>query len=285
MKNRPPKDMASSVRQRLLNISKRRHIDYQWLLTRYGLERFLYRLSQSKHRETFVLKGALLFLVWDENTYRPTRDADLLGKGDHSLPHLKNVFQEIFSVEVADDGIIFDFKTVKAAIIKEDQEYEGIRVTFEGKLGRAKIPMQVDIGFGDTVSPAPQQIKFPTLLDFSAPIIKAYPPETVIAEKFQAMVQLGIANSRMKDFYDVWFILTNMSIDNDSLKVAIEKTFKRRKTELPKSLPFSLSDGFFLDSDKQNQWNAFLNKNNFSTKVDLQTVILKIRHLLPLGLD
>jgi len=261
MKKNPPKNIASSVRQKLLNISKQRNIDYQLLLTRYGLERFLYRLSQSRHKETFVLKGALLFLVWDKGTYRPTRDADLLGKGEHSLPHIKQVFQEICSVDVPDDGIIFYPDTVESLLIKEDQEYEGVRVIFTGKLTEAKIPMQVDIGFGDAVSPAPKQIEFPTLLDFHAPFIKAYPRETVVSEKFQAMVQLGVANSRTKDFYDIWIISEQFSFESKLLTEAIRKTFECRKTVIPSDLPFAFTPEFYENPTKQAQWKAFIQKN------------------------
>lgn len=261
MKNNEPKNMASSVRQRLLNISKERNMDYQLLLRRYGLERFLYRLSQSGYKDTFILKGALLFLVWDELTSRPTRDADLLGKGDNSLVHLKKVFQEICRVEVPDDGVVFHSDTIDAALIKEDQEYEGVRITFAGQLTEAKIPIQVDIGFGDAVSPAPKEIEFPTLLDFNAPVIQAYPRETVIAEKFQAMVHLGFTNSRMKDFYDIWIMSERFSFDGKLLAESMRKTFDRRKTAIPSEMPFAFTSQFYEDPSKQAQWQAFIRKN------------------------
>ncbi len=261
MINPARKNIASSVRQRLLNFSKKHKIDYQLLLIRYGLERFLYRLSQSNYKEIFVLKGALLFLVWDKNTYRPTRDADFLGKGDNSLPHLKQVIQQICTAEVTDDGVVFHPETVKAIHIKEDQEYEGVRITFDGNLSEAKIPIQIDIGFGDTISPDPQQILFPTLLEFNAPILKAYPRETVISEKFQAMVQLGIANSRMKDFYDIWIMSERFQFEGESLSTAMQKTFDQRKTTVPSKPPFAFTAEFYNDPDKQIQWQAFIRKN------------------------
>lgn len=270
------------MRQRLLNLSKERNADYQLLLTRYSLERFLYRLAQSSHKETFVLKGALLFLTWDQNTYRPTRDADFLGKGDNSLSHLKQVFQEVCSTEVEEDGMRFYPETVEVLRIKEDQEYEGVRVTLEGKLTEAKIPIQVDIGFGDSIWPAPQKITFPTLLDFTAPIIKAYPRETVVSEKFQAMVQLGIANSRMKDFYDIWVISKTFPFAGEALATAVQKTFDRRKTEIPIETPFALTPEFYQDSGKQAQWQAFLRKNKLAAgeSIVFEEVIRQIQNFI-----
>lgn len=282
MKMEKPKNIAPSVRQRLLNISKERKEDFGLILTRYALERFLFRLGESQHKKTFILKGALLFLTWNENTYRPTRDADLLGHGDNSLSHLKKVFQEICALSVPDDGIFYFSDTVEIIRLKEDQEYQGARVTFLSKLTEAKIPMQIDVGFGDVISPAPREIKFPTLLEFSPPKIRAYPPETVIAEKLQAMVLLGIANSRMKDFYDIWLLSKQFPFEGTLLSQAIQKTFERRKTPLPSELPFALTSEFYDVPVKQSQWKAFIRKNKLlpHEEIEFSTVISHIKIFL-----
>lgn len=252
------------MRQRLLNIAKEKKEDFQLILTRYALERILFRLGESKYRETFILKGAFLFLIWEESIHRPTRDVDLLGKGDNSLQQLEGVFREICELPVSDDGISLFPNTVKAEKIKEDQEYEGARVTFQAKLGAARIPIQIDVGFGDTVSPKPHEVDFPTLLDFTPPHIRAYPPETVVAEKFQALVQLGMANSRMKDFYDIWIISQRFKFEREVLEQAVLKTFERRRTPLPSGIPQALTPEFTDDPSKQAQWKAFLRKNKLS---------------------
>lgn len=282
MTKKNPKDIASSVRQRLLNIANEKKEDFQLILTRYALERILFRLGQSKYNETFILKGAFLFLIWEEAVHRPTRDIDLLGKGDNSIHQLAEIFKDICVLAVPDDGIQLSPETVKAEKIKEDQEYEGARVTFQAKLGAARIPIQIDVGFGDTVSPKPHEVDFPTLLDFAPPHIRAYPPETVVAEKFQAMVQLGMANSRMKDFYDIWIISQRFKFEREVLAQAIRKTFERRRTPLPSETPQALTPEFTSDSVKQTQWKAFLRKNKLSIKhePDLAFVADHIKNFL-----
>ncbi|MBU4484968.1 nucleotidyl transferase AbiEii/AbiGii toxin family protein [bacterium] len=285
MTKKNPKNIALSVRQRLLNLAKEKREDFQLILIRYALERILFRLGQSKHRETFILKGAFLFLVWEEAVHRPTRDVDLLGKGDNSLHKLEEIFREICTQPVPDDGIQLFSETVKAERIKENQEYEGARVTFLAKLGKARIPIQVDVGFGDTVSPKPHDVQFPTLLDFTPPNIRAYPPETVVAEKFQALVQLGMANSRMKDFYDIWVISQRFEFSGNVLSQSIQRTFERRRTPLPSETPLALTHEFTKDPAKQIQWKAFLRKNKLITdhEPELSFVADHIKNfLLPL---
>ena len=261
MKNKTPKNISASIRQRLLNISKEKKEDFGLVLTRYALERFLYRLGKSSYKKSFILKGALLFWVWGENSYRPTRDADFLAHGDDSLDHLKKVIQEMCTIEVSDDGMFYLANTVQVLRLKEGEEYQGARVTFVGKLTEAKIAMQIDIGFGDVVTPKPKEITYPTLLKIEPPTLKAYPQETVISEKLQAMVMLGIANSRMKDFYDIWLMSNQFAFDGALLSEAIQKTFERRKTEIPKKLPFALTAEFYDTPIKQSQWSAFIQKN------------------------
>ena len=198
-----PRNLAASVRQRLLNIAKRNGEAFDLVLTRYALERLLYRLGNSRYHNQFLLKGAMLFAVRGGAPHRPTRDLDLLGFGPNDLPQVQAVFQNICQVPVEPDGLKFLPDTVRVSEIREDQEYQGVRLPFDAKLENAIIPIQVDIGYGDAVTPAPQEISYPTLLEFPAPQLRAYPIYTVVAEKFQALVLLGIANSRMKDFYDI----------------------------------------------------------------------------------
>ena len=219
--------MAASVRGRLLKLSRERREEFHGLLTRYALERLLYRLGLSGHREQFVLKGAMLFPLWKSEPHRPTRDLDLLGKGNPTIAHLEQVFGEVCRVSAGEDGIQFLPDTVVGVQIREDQVYEGVRIRLVARLAGATIPLQIDIGFGDVVTPAPTEVEYPTILDFPPPRLQAYPRETVIAEKLQAMVTLGIANSRMKDFYDVWVLAQSFAFEGDLLCRAIQATFAR----------------------------------------------------------
>ncbi len=260
MTQKPLKDVAASVRQRLLNRSRERHEDFQLTLIYYGLERLMYRLSRSSYRDRFVLKGAMLFSVWSETPHRATRDLDLLGRGDREVSSLVREFQEICRTPVEDDGLTFLAESIVGEEIQEGDEYQGVRLSFEARLGVARIPIQVDIGFGDAVVPKPEVLDYPTLLDFPAPRLLAYPQETVIAEKFQSMVELGIANSRMKDFFDLWFLAKQFDFRGDSLSKAIRSTFERRKTSLPTRPPVCLTVDFSGDRDKQAQWNGFLKR-------------------------
>jgi predicted nucleotidyltransferase component of viral defense system len=187
----------------LERIAKQRRDALDLILTQYGLERFLYRLSQSKYRDHFLLKGALLFSLWYDAPHRPTRDADFLALRSTDLQHLGEVFQSICLTPVEPDGLEFKAETVRLHEIREHQRYQGIRANLLAMLGNARIPLQIDVGFGDAVTPAANAVAFPALLDFPAPHVSTYPKETVVAEKLEAMVQLGLANSRMKDFYDV----------------------------------------------------------------------------------
>lgn len=233
------------------------------MLTRYGIERMLYRLAQISDGSRFVLKGAVLFYVWDGAPHRPTRDLDLLGQGIGTAEALIPIFRAACDVAVEPDGLVFDADSVATEPIRETQEYGGVRLTLLARLGAARIPLQVDIGFGDAITPAPEVIAFPTLLDFPAPHIRVYPPETVVAEKLQAMVALGMANSRMKDFYDLWTLAETREFDGGMLVQAIAATFARRGTPLPVDEPTALSVVFAADLDKQTQWRAFLRRSGF----------------------
>jgi predicted nucleotidyltransferase component of viral defense system len=273
-----PRNIGASVRQRLLNLAHARGQPMELLLTRCALERLLYRLSVSPHRERFVLKGAMLLATWFDEPHRATRDVDLLGFGDAADDALLGTFREIMAIEV-DDGVSFDLKGLQIEAIREEAEYGGSRLRTTAALAGARIPITVDIGFGDAVEPSVEDIDLPVLLDMPSPHLRAYPLETVIAEKFHAMVVLGRANSRMKDYYDVWMLTSTFEIEPERLQRAIAATFARRKTEIPASVPDGLSDDFFADAGKQRQWDAFA--RTLSGQVpELGRVVLALREKL-----
>lgn len=269
-------NIAASVRQRLLNQSREQGADFNLMLTRYGLERFLYRLSKSAYSNRFILKGAMLFPLWGVYSYRSTRDVDLLGFGESDIKALEEVFREMCQVEVEDDGIRFDTDSIKAEDIRDQMEYGGTRIRFTADLAGATIGLQVDIGFGDAVTPEAREADFPTILDQPCPHLRVYPPETVVAEKFHAMVKLGIANSRLKDFYDVWIISQMFSFDGSVLLNALERTFERRNTPLPLAAPLALTEEFSKDVQKVQQWRAFLNRSALKVDTDLEGVVKDI---------
>jgi len=264
-------NLAASVRQRLLNLASERKEDFGLVLSRYGLERFLYRLSASPHRDLFVLKGALLLQVWTGETYRPTRDLDLLGKGTRNLSYQK-IFSDVLSQDVEDDGLSFLSETIRVEPIREEDAYEGVRVLLEARLGNVRIPLQIDVGFGDAVV-APAELEFPTLLKFPAPKLEAYSKESVVAEKFEAIVKLGMANSRMKDFYDLWVLAQRFEFESATLGAAIKATFATRQTVLPTSLPLALQTDFYQLASKQTQWKAFLRKSGLNAESTLEETI------------
>ena len=278
------KNVAASVRQRLLNLARERKEDFNLVLTKYALERLLYRISQSPHRHLFVLKGALLFELWTRERYRPTRDADFLSSGDGDPVRFAEIFKEICATSVADDGLIFDPETVTAERIKENADYEGVRVNFLGRLENARIPMQMDIGFGDTITPEAAETAFPVILDNPPPVLLTYPPETVVAEKFEAMVKLGVANSRMKDIHDVRMLARLFAFEGKVLSEAITNTFGRRKTALPVSPPTIFTPEFFENEAKKQQWLAFVEKNRpYVEAMTLQEAVGAIeRFVMPL---
>jgi len=268
------KNIEHSVRQRLLDVSKKRKVDYQFCLTHYALERFLYRLSKSSHAEKFVLKGALLLMSWTNEPYRPTRDLDLLGFGDATPDNLKTVIMEICLTEVEPDGLVFNTDTITIEEIRGDLDYDGHRVKILVYLGKVRIPIQIDIAFGDVVSPNSRFCKYPSLLDLPMAHVSAYPKETVVAEKLQAAVVLGIRNSRMKDFFDLLWLSRLFHFNSKTLTSAIQATFKRRRTELPTTKPLPLTEDFASDPAKQAQWRAFLRKNEISyMSTDFKQVI------------
>ncbi len=271
--------LAGSVHARLIQHAKRKALDPNLVLTRYGVERFLYRLSMSPYSERFILKGALLLLAWLGETVRPTRDADFLGLGELSDAALLSIFREICRHPVKDDGVGYDPDSVRVSDIREEDPYGGKRVNLLGHLGSGRIRIQVDVGIGDAVEPAPEWMEYPTLLDFPPPIIRAYRPETVVSEKLQAMVHLGTANSRMKDFYDLHLLAETHVFHRDHLAKAIRATFKRRATPIPETAPTAFSTEFVNESKKK-QWTAFLGKNGIHGAPDLGEITAHLAEFL-----
>jgi predicted nucleotidyltransferase component of viral defense system len=252
----PIGNMGASVRARLLNLAKERRQPHELLLTRYALERLLYRLSTSRHRDRFVLKGAMLMATWFDDLFRPTRDLDLLSFGDSDPQAMLAVFREICAVEI-DDGAVFDVSGLGIDLVREEREYGGLRIKTQAVIGGARVRVVVDIGFGDVVEPGIVELELPVLLDLPSPHLRAYPRETVVAEKFQAIVVLGRANSRMKDFYDVWVLARAYQFTDDGLARAITATFARRNSPIPVDPPYGLTRAFADDPAKQQQWRAF----------------------------
>lgn len=255
------KNVAASVRQRLLNLSRERGEEFNLLLIRYGIERFLYRLSQSADADGFVLKGAILFHLCGHAPHRPTRDVDLLGRGSADPARVADLFRRVCLTDVEDDGMAFDPDSVRAERMREEEEYQGIRVRVAARLGTAQIGLQIDIGFGDAVTPRPTKKTLPCLLDFAPPRLRVCPWETVVAEKYQALVDLGMTNSRMKDFFDLRYLAREFAFDGAQLARAIEATFRRRHTELPSGRPPGLTTRFAGDDVVQDRWKAFLRRS------------------------
>jgi hypothetical protein len=253
-------DIAASVRARLLTRAKERGEDFQLTLVRYAIERFLYRLGKSGYRDTFVLKGAMLFALWSAEPFRATGDLDLLGLGSPRERRVKAMVLDVAAMSVEADGVAFDVSQLRLEEMQAQDEYKGVRLSFLARIGNVRIPMKVDVGFGDVVTPAPVDLEYPAMLDLPRANVRAYPVETVVAEKFQAMVELGIRNSRMKDFFDLWAIALTMELDGASLAAAIKSTFASRDTKPPLTRPLALTAEFIDDSSKQTQWAAFVRR-------------------------
>lgn len=275
------RNVAASVRARLLNKARADKRDFTLVLTRYALERLLYRLSISEHADHFLLKGALLFDLWFDVPLRPTRDMDLLGFGIAEEPHLIAAFTDLCALDV-NDGIRFDAQSIRAEEIRKEANYAGIRVTLLAWIDGARCPVQVDVGFGDAVTPAAEIVEYPVMLDeFPAPKLRVYPRYTVVAEKLEAMVTLGVANSRMKDYFDLWVLAKHSEFDGEVLRQAIGATLSRRGTDLPTDVPFGLTDAYATDPQKQMQWQGFLKKNRLEVLAFDQLVADLRRFLMP----
>ncbi len=253
---RPPTNTAASVRQRLLNLARTEGRDFQTVLVAFGLERLIWRLSVSEHRNQFVLKGGMLVTLWTADPGRFTRDVDFLGFGAPDNAHIRNAFSSILAIE-SDDGLVFGSTELTLTDIREDQVYGGKRLRSVAELSGAKIPITIDIGFGDVITAPEFEIEYTSLLDFDSARIRAYSPATVIAEKFHAVVALGLVNGRMKDFYDLWSIPRVVEVRTSDLSEAIRATFNRRETPIPAELPAGLSRQFAELPTKAEQWSAF----------------------------
>jgi len=259
--NRPLVNVAASVRQRLYDVAQRRGEDFQLVLVRYALERFLYRLAASPHSSSFILKGALLFSAWTGAPHRATRDLDMLGRGENAIESMVEAFRNVCLQAVEEDGLEFDTETMRGERIREDEEYEGVRVRLEARLGSARIPVQIDVGFGDAVTPGPVELDYPTLLELPAPHVRAYSRETVVAEKVHAIAVLGISNTRLKDFYDLLVLARTFAFEGTALAAALAATFERRRTAIPSDPPIGLTRDFAGDNGKTAQWRAFLSRS------------------------
>jgi hypothetical protein len=282
--DRPLRNVAASVRQRLTNVARQSGRPFQEVLQYFAMERFLYRLSLSPHNERFVLKGALMFNVWGAPASRPTRDIDFLAWLSNSVEAILPVIRDVCQLPVDPDGLVFDVDSLVGQIIKEDADYNGVRVTFLGYLENVRIPMQIDIGFGDVIVPAAALADYPALLALAAPRLRAYPRETVVAEKFEAMVKLGQLNSRLKDFFDLWLLSRQFEFDGQLLATAVTQTFANRKTPITPQ-PVALTAAFANDPVKQTQWKGFLRKSRIDiAPKELPVVVEAIgAFLLPLA--
>ena len=262
---RPPlKNVGHSVRTRLTDQARARGENAQLVMTRFAIERLLYRLSQSVYRETFILKGAMLFSLWTPTPFRATGDLDLLGFGDAAPARMADVFRDVCALVVEDDGTHFDPTSVAAEAARADDEYSGVRVTLIATIAGARLPIQVDIGFGDVVTPAATAIAYPSLLGFPEARLRAYPPETVVAEKLEALVSLGMRNSRMKDLFDLWAIGNTFAFKGVVLAQAVGSTFSQRRTPILHEPPIALTDDFTNDPGKQAQWRAFIGRTSIA---------------------
>jgi predicted nucleotidyltransferase component of viral defense system len=272
------KNIGASVRARLLQFSKTKGQTFELVLTRFAFERLLFRLSRSRYADRFVLKGAMLMMTWFDDPHRGTRDLDLLGFGDPDPEQMLAVFREILAAQ-GDDGVTFDPSTLRIDRIREAMEYGGLRLRSMASISGAQINLSIDIGFGDALEPGAELLDYPSILDFPAPRLRAYARETVIAEKFQAMVALGRANSRMKDFYDIWVLSRSFEFADDRLARAIAATFARRDTPVPTVLPDALTPAFAADEQKQRQWTAFV-EDLAQNPVGLAAVVMDLAQFL-----
>lgn len=273
------KNLGASVRSKLKNKAQAENKEFNLILTRYALERFLYRLSISEHRNQFLLKGALLFDLWFDVPLRPTRDIDLLGFQLPDASYLLKTFEDLCDIQV-EDGVTFDRASIRAEEIRKEANYSGMRMILPAYLDGARSVVQVDIGFGDAVTPAPEVADYPVLLkEFPNPRLRIYPRYTVVAEKLDAIISLGMTNTRMKDYFDIWIILRKSELDSEVLRSALMATVKRRSTLMPEKLPLGLSDEFAQNKNKNVQWNAFLTKNQLDG-IKLNELVMDLRSRL-----
>jgi len=256
------RNIPASIRARLLALKRGPGEDFQHILIRYGVERLLYRLSVSRHANRFILKGAMLLATWKDLPHRPTLDLDLLGHGNSEVDAVVGVFRELAQVVPSgEDGLVFDSESAQGEVIREEGIYQGVRVRLQAHLGKARIPLQIDVAFGDPVSPAPVELEYPSILGLPAPRLRACPPETVVAEKLESLVSLGMKNSRMRDIYDLWIISRTLPFQYGRLLQAVKSTFEARGTSIPTWPPLAFTTDFHADQRKQRSWSAFLRRS------------------------
>jgi len=270
------RDQGASVRQRLLNQARSQGRPFQELLQYFAMERFLYRLAKSQFADRFILKGALLLTAWRAPVARPTMDIDLAGRTNNELEHIRSLVGEVCETATEPDGIEFAAGLIEVQRIKEDAEYEGVRVRFNATLAKARIPMQIDIGFGDVIVPRPIEIEYPAMLEFPPPVLMAYPKETVVAEKLEALTMLGLLNSRIKDYYDIALLARLYPFDGDLLTEAIRSTFRHRGATID-ATPVGLTDAFSTDPARSVQWRAFVRRSRFESESGLDEIVAQVR--------
>lgn len=266
MNKRQVTNLPASVHQRLLHLAKETNRPFNELLQYYTMERFLFRLGNSPFADRFVLKGALMLRVWDVAQARPTMDIDLLGRTANTVENLVEIIQQCLLLKVEEDGIHFDTSSVSGEAIALEKTYQGVRVRVRGKLGNARLSLQLDFGFGDVVVPGPVWIEYPELLDFGSPHLLSYTAESVIAEKFQALVELELANTRLKDFYDLWKLSQTLTFDSEVLRAALTATFQQRGTPLPTTIPLALTEAFYDEPQRQAQWAGFVRRGRLEAE-------------------
>ncbi len=274
------------IKSQLLKIARERKVQLEQILGHYAIERLLYRLSISKHKERFLLKGAMLFTAWELSEFRTTRDLDLLGFGDSTPQSMQETFKELFSLEYSEDGILFLADSLQMEEIRKEEDYTGVRIKCFAKLHTAKIPVQIDIGIGDAVYPAPTLIDFPTLLEMPSPRLKAYKTETVVAEKLETIVRRGMNNTRLKDYFDLLYLSRHFEFNGSSLVTAIRKTFERRETEMESDPPVGLTSQFYESPTRIALWNPFARKLGELTEgLSLESLVEEVARfvLLPLN--
>ena len=275
------KNIPSSIRAKLQNKARETHRPFAEVLQYFCMERFLYRFSCSEYANQFILKGALMFTVWNVPERRSTLDIDFLARFDNQITSIEKMVRDVCKIEVIPDGLVFDPETVKGQRIKKDAEYEGIRVKFLGFLDRSRIHIQIDIGFNDIIYPRSKLTDYPVILDLPKPHLKGYPAESVVSEKFEAMVKLGLLNSRMKDFYDIWLMMHQFDFDGSKLTEALRRTFAYRKTDVPEGKKLLAKEIYDEKSDRQSLWKAFLNKEDIKHAPEkLSTVAKEIEKFL-----
>lgn len=277
------KNLEESIYSRLKNVARQRKRPVQEVLKYYAMERFLYRLSVSSYQTNFYLKGGLMLMVWDPMSHRATVDIDLLAKTSNSIANLQKIINEVCAIEVIPDGLKFASETLKLAEAQLEAEYHGISAAFSAHLFTAKLPMRIDFGFSDTILPHPAKVKYPTLLDFPAPELKGYTPQTSIAEKFESIIRLGFANTRMKDFYDIWLLIQQFDFDRQELQGIIQQVLKNRGTSA-EAPPIAFLESFYDNQIKKDKWNAFL-RDISHEPISLEKVIRDLRIFFTSVLD